>query len=405
MATGATTVAPPDLAILTEASLTAALDAAGSDASVQDIAQDVATVAVVVIVVTTGVAAPPAIADISAAVEADVASATGIAAADLVVVRTEAAVVAAPSAAPIAAPPTDPPTDIALPLAITAIVILLILAGAAFIRWKSNKMNQVMTEMKSSYDEQTRKSRLVADARGRQIAKLMKNLEQSRELVAKIAAEGGSQLSQYKISYAALSFDEPVNCLGEGSFGSVLKGVLTQPSRTFVVAVKTVRTTKLKQSAVRDFMHEIIVMAPLSHPGLVKLYGGCWDNPDELCIVLEFCPHGSLRDLFGVSEITLVDGGGLFSPLTWSTAYHGIMSSVAECFHYLHHEQTDGNPLIHRDLKPENLLIAEHNGRLVQKVADFGESRSLSMDEAQERKQQEGTETDAEGVLTMARAS
>ena len=39
-------------------------------------------------------------------------------------------------------------------------------------------------------------------------------------------------------------------------------------------------------------------MTPFNHPNLVKLYGGCWnEGPDKLCLVLEFCPKGSLRTL------------------------------------------------------------------------------------------------------------
>ena len=59
-----------------------------------------------------------------------------------------------------------------------------------------------------------------------------------------------------------------------------------------------VRATKVSELAIRDFLGEIKVMAPLNHPNLVGLYGGCWtDGPDKLCIVLEFCPKGSLKGL------------------------------------------------------------------------------------------------------------
>ena len=58
------------------------------------------------------------------------------------------------------------------------------------------------------------------------------------------------------------------------------------------------RATKVSEAAIRDFLGEIKVMAPLNHPNLVGLYGGCWaDGPDKLCIVLEYCPKGSLDGL------------------------------------------------------------------------------------------------------------
>ena len=43
-------------------------------------------------------------------------------------------------------------------------------------------------------------------------------------------------------------------------------------------------------------------MAPLHHPNLVKLYGGCWnEGADKLCIVLEYCSGGSLKHVLGAS--------------------------------------------------------------------------------------------------------
>ena len=102
-------------------------------------------------------------------------------------------------------------------------------------------------------------------------------------------------------------------------------------------------------------------MAPLHHPNLVKLYGGCWsEGPDKLCLVLEFCPMGSLR--------TLMDGTKRLG--TWADPRFNLALGIARCFKYLHHGLND--PVIHRDLKPDNVLVS---GDMQSKVADFGESR------------------------------
>ena len=126
------------------------------------------------------------------------------------------------------------------------------------------------------------------------------------------------------------------------------------------VAIKTVRATKVTEVTIKEFMKELQIMAPLRHPNLVTLFGGCWDDgPDKLCLVLEFCARGSISDLF-------VDKSN-----TWAEPYHRVVLGIALCFRYLHHEQADGKALIHRDLKPDNVLLTNE---LVPKVADFGES-------------------------------
>ena len=42
------------------------------------------------------------------------------------------------------------------------------------------------------------------------------------------------------------------------------------------VAVKTMRVAKITQGELSKFKAELIIMAPLHHPNLVRLYGGVW---------------------------------------------------------------------------------------------------------------------------------
>ena len=137
-----------------------------------------------------------------------------------------------------------------------------------------------------------------------------------------------------------------------------------------------------------------ILQAPLHHPNLANLLGGCWtDGPDKLCLVLELCPLGSLHDLLNNQEAE-----HSFEKKTAgsSKTYYDITMGIVDCFVYLHHEQI-GDPLIHRDLKPANVLIAGHDqSDFVAKVADFGESRRFDAKEAEERAKNGGPE-----ALTM----
>ena len=134
------------------------------------------------------------------------------------------------------------------------------------------------------------------------------------------------------------------------------------------VAVKTMRVAKITEHELAKFKAELIIMAPLHHPNLVRLWGGVWnEGADKLCIVLEFCANGSLN-------IFLSKDAG-----TWTGVRHGLAVGTAKGLAYLHHELTE--PLIHRDLKPDNVLVSAD---VVAKLADFGESKRFDTKQAKE---------------------
>ncbi|KAG6685404.1 hypothetical protein I3842_12G110300 [Carya illinoinensis] len=96
-----------------------------------------------------------------------------------------------------------------------------------------------------------------------------------------------------QIKTATNNFDA-ANKIGEGGFGSVYKGLLSDGT---MIAVKQL-SSKSKQGN-REFLNEIGMISALQHPHLVKLYGCCVEG-NQLLLVYEYMENNSLaRALFG----------------------------------------------------------------------------------------------------------
>ncbi|KAL7172010.1 hypothetical protein ACSBR2_031661 [Camellia fascicularis] len=148
---------------------------------------------------------------------------------------------------------------------------------------------------------------------------------------------------------------EPASILGEGGFGRVFKGVLSDGT---AVAIK--RLTSGGQQGGKEFLVEVEMLSRLHHRNLVKLVGHytSHDSSQNL-LCYELVPNGSL-------EAWLHGPLGVNCPLDWDTRMK-IALDAARGLAYLHE---DSQPcVIHRDFKASNILL-ENNFHA--KVADFG---------------------------------
>ncbi|KAK7272602.1 hypothetical protein RJT34_29308 [Clitoria ternatea] len=141
--------------------------------------------------------------------------------------------------------------------------------------------------------------------------------------------------------------------IGEGGFGPVYKGVLSDGT---IIAVKQL-SSKSKQGN-REFINEIGLISALQHPNLVKLYGCCMEG-DQLLLIYEFMENNSLAcALFAQKEDRL--------KLDWTTRQR-ICVGIAKGLAYLHGESR--LKIVHRDIKATNVLLDKH---LNPKISDFG---------------------------------
>lgn len=131
--------------------------------------------------------------------------------------------------------------------------------------------------------------------------------------------------------------------VGSGSQGAVFVG----DYRGQQLAIKKV--TEEKQTDIRHLQH-------LKHPNIVSFIGVC-SKPPCYCIVMEYCPEGTLYDYLSREE-EIPPAKVLF----WAR-------QIAKGMQYLH-----ANKIIHRDLKSLNILIAENDNL---KISDFGTSRAI----------------------------
>ncbi|XVF39987.1 hypothetical protein PTKIN_Ptkin01aG0077200 [Pterospermum kingtungense] len=150
---------------------------------------------------------------------------------------------------------------------------------------------------------------------------------------------------------AATDGFHPSNKLGEGGFGAVYKGNLSDGR---VVAVKQLLVASHQGKS--QFIAEVATISAVQHRNLVKLYGCCIEGKRHL-LVYEYLENKSLdQALFGRSELHL----------DWPTRFN-ICLATARGLAYLHE---DSRPrIIHRDVKASNILL---DAKLCPKLSDFG---------------------------------
>ncbi|KAF9608839.1 hypothetical protein IFM89_011877, partial [Coptis chinensis] len=141
------------------------------------------------------------------------------------------------------------------------------------------------------------------------------------------------------------------NKLGEGGFGPVYKGILSDGRE---VAVKKLLLTSHQGKS--QFVAEISTISAVQHRNLVKLYGCCIEGSNRL-LVYEYHKNKSLDQvLFGKNDLHL----------HWPTRY-SICLGAARGLAYLHEESKPR--IIHRDVKASNILL---DIELNPKISDFG---------------------------------
>ncbi|KIO18929.1 hypothetical protein M407DRAFT_31404 [Tulasnella calospora MUT 4182] len=153
------------------------------------------------------------------------------------------------------------------------------------------------------------------------------------------------------------------------------------------VAVKKLRwgneTDKEKSS--KELVHEVEVLAALSHENIVRLIGFVEDfKKDKAWIVLSWEPNGNVREF-------LASG-------TWEIPERiSLIQDTFEGLKYLHTRQP---PICHGDMKSLNILVSASYRAI---ITDFGSARAMS--NVANRDTDQDTSPDAGGPSGMKNAT
>ncbi|XP_065848345.1 LEAF RUST 10 DISEASE-RESISTANCEUS RECEPTOR-LIKE PROTEIN KINASE-like 1.4 isoform X3 [Euphorbia lathyris] len=169
----------------------------------------------------------------------------------------------------------------------------------------------------------------------------------------------GTQVFSYEELVEATDNFNPSKELGDGGFGTVYYGILNDGR---VVAVKRLYDNNIKRA--EQFMNEVEILTRLRHKNLVTLYGCTSRRSQELLLVYEYIPNGTVADHLHGNRTKS-------SLLSWRVRL-SIAIETADALAYLH-----TSDVIHRDVKTNNILL-DNNFHV--KVADFGLSRLFPND-------------------------
>jgi serine/threonine protein kinase len=181
---------------------------------------------------------------------------------------------------------------------------------------------------------------------------------ETMNLISMNNGAGPRRFSYRELALATHNFSNERK-LGQGGFGAVYKGYLTDHLDMPIAVKKISRESKQGK---KEYITEVKIISRLRHRNLLQLIGWSHNNESKFLLVYEFMPNGSLdAHLFGKR-----------SPLPWAVRYK-ISLGLAYALLYLHEEWEQC--VVHRDIKSSNVML---DSSFIVKLGDFGLARLMN---------------------------
>lgn len=169
-----------------------------------------------------------------------------------------------------------------------------------------------------------------------------------------LKAYGTSKPTRYTFSEVKKVTRRFKDKLGQGGFGSVYKGQLTNG---VPVAVKMLENLK---GDGQEFINEVSTIGRIHHANVVRLLGFCSEGTRR-ALIYQFMTKGSLDSYIFAHE------SDICRELLAPNKMLEIASGIARGIEYLH--QGCNQRIVHFDIKPHNILLDDS---FTPKISDFG---------------------------------
>jgi serine/threonine protein kinase/WD40 repeat protein len=154
-----------------------------------------------------------------------------------------------------------------------------------------------------------------------------------------------------------------LSVLGQGGMGVVYLAEQEKPLRRRV-ALKLIRPGLGSGQVLARFDLERQTLARMDHPNIAAVHGAGETSDGRPYFVMEYVAGEPITDYADRCRLPMRARLELFR-LVCAAVQHAHQKGV-----------------VHRDLKPSNVLVADHDGRPVPKVIDFGTAKSTAIDGA-----------------------